>query len=214
VEVRVAQASAVIVQHVPAAAQDKFMQWQRGIARVVGRFAGYVGTDIYPPGDRCRDEWVVVQHFDDDESLQQWLSSPVRGRWIQEIQAEMGEGHTTQLSGGFASWFADRVQDEAVPAGWKMALSVLLGLYPTVMILTLYFPGPFTTGWNIAIAMLLGNALSVSVLQWALMPVLNKILGPWLRADRKSHARLFYGGLALICLVLAILCAIFRQLSS
>lgn len=212
-EVRVAQASAVFVQHVPAAAKDKFLQWQRGIARVAESFAGYAGTDVYPPGDKCREQWVVVQHFDDDESLQQWLRSPVRLRWIQEIQAEMGECHTTQLSGGFASWFVDRVQNEAPPAGWKMALAVLLGLYPTVMLLTLYFPGPFTNTWNIALAMLLSNALSVSVLQWAIMPVLNKILGPWLQADRKSHARLVYGGLALIFVALAAQCALFWQLS-
>jgi antibiotic biosynthesis monooxygenase (ABM) superfamily enzyme len=44
--------------------------------------------------------------------------------------------------------------------------------------------------------MLLSNALSVSALQWAVMPVLDKVLDPWLRADRKSHARLVYGGLA------------------
>ena len=29
-------------------------------------FAGYRGTDIYPPNDSQHDEWVIVIHFDDE----------------------------------------------------------------------------------------------------------------------------------------------------
>ena len=95
-----------------------------------------------------------------------------------------------------------------------MALIVLLGLYPTVMVLTLFFPGPYTRGWNLAVAMLLGNALSVSALQWIVMPVLNNVSGSWLRADAKRHARLLYGGSVLILLALFLLCLLFAQFSA
>ena len=104
-EVRVAHASAVIVQHVPAAAKAKFLTWQRGIAQIAKSFPGYAGTDIYPPGDPDNDEWVIVQHFDDDEVLQHWLTVPVREQWIEKIQGELGQGTCTNLHGGFGAWF-------------------------------------------------------------------------------------------------------------
>jgi antibiotic biosynthesis monooxygenase (ABM) superfamily enzyme len=213
-EVRVAHASAVIVQHVPHASKERFLEWQRGIAHVAEGFAGYAGTDIYPPADASRDEWVVVMHFDDDESLEHWLTAPVRERWIQEIQAELGHGQCTNFHGGFADWFTKRIAEDAPPADWKMALAVLLGLYPTVMLLALYFPGPYTHRWGMAISMLIGNALSVSALQWVVMPVLNKLLGPWLQADAKKQSGVFYGGIAAILVALAALCVVFRELSS
>jgi uncharacterized protein len=213
-EVRLAHASAVIVQHVPAAARDRFLQWQRDISQIAERFPGYSSTDIYPPSDAAHDEWVIVQYFDDPDSLQNWLNAPVRKHWIDKIQHEMGKARETDIHGGFSEWFNERAQDQADPAGWKMALAVLLGLYPTVMLLTLYFPGPYLIGWGMALSMFIGNALSVSILQWGVMPVLNKLLGPWLQAERRQSPRLFYGGIVLILATLAILCAAFRVLAN
>jgi antibiotic biosynthesis monooxygenase (ABM) superfamily enzyme len=50
-----------------------------------------------------------------------------------------------------------------------MALTVLLGLYPTVMLLTLTV-GRATRPFRLAAAVLIGNALSVSILQDAVTP--------------------------------------------
>jgi len=95
---------------------------------------------------------------------------------------------------------------------WKMALTVLLGLYPTVMVLTL-FPGPYTEPLGLALAMLIGNALSVSILQWAVMPVLNSLLAPWLRANSEQRRAYSVGGLFLILFFLAGFALLFRQVT-
>ncbi len=79
-DVRVSQASAVVVQRVPAASADWFMQWQRGVSTAAEIFGGYRGTEVYPPRDDQRNEWVVVIHFDGEKSLREWLDSPVRKR--------------------------------------------------------------------------------------------------------------------------------------
>ena len=39
---------------------------------------------------------------------------------------------------------------------------------------------------GIAIAMLIANAMSVSTLQWGLMPILRKVLGRWLKANSRK----------------------------
>jgi antibiotic biosynthesis monooxygenase (ABM) superfamily enzyme len=215
-ELRVCRASAVVLQRVPAASADWFMQWQRGIAAAAEGFAGYRGTDVYPPADSQRDEWVVVIHFEDEKSMGEWLGSPVRAQWVEKLQAQSRHFELKALPGGFGPWFAGlaRGPDEPAPPSWKMALTVLLGLYPTVMLLTL-FPGPYTQRLGLAVAMLIGNALSVSILQWAVMPVLTgrRLLGPWLEANSAQQRVFSLGGLLLILGLLACLTLLFRSVT-
>jgi antibiotic biosynthesis monooxygenase (ABM) superfamily enzyme len=165
-EVRSSGASLVIVQQIQPADADWFLEWQHGIAAAAEKSPGYKGTDVYPPTDCQRKEWVVVIHFEDDKSLREWLDSPIREQWVDKLRARAGEFALKALPGGFGPWFAGltRQRDAAAPPSWKMALTVLLGLYPTVMLLTL-FPGPYLNPLGFALAMLIGNALSISILQ-------------------------------------------------
>ena len=125
-EVRVSRASAVVVQRVPATNADWFMEWQRGIAGAAEAFGGYRGTDVYPPTDSRRDEWVAVVHFENEKSLQEWLDSPVRAQWVDKLQTQVGDFELKELPGGFGSWFAGLGQGPAgaTPPSWKMALAV------------------------------------------------------------------------------------------
>ena len=213
-EVRASRASAVVVQRVPAARVDWFMEWQQGVTEAAEEFAGYRGTDVYPPADDRRDEWVVVVHFADEASLQGWLNSSVRAQWVEKLQAQVGDFEFKALPGGFGPWFAglDRGPKEAPPSEWKMALTVLLGLYPTVMLLTL-FPGPYTQPLGLAFAMLIGNALSVCILQWAVMPVLNILVARWLKANWDGQKALLVGGVIVILAVLAGMAILFRLIT-
>jgi uncharacterized protein len=214
VEIHMSRASAVVVQRVPAALADLFMEWQRGVTVAAEGFSGYLSTDVYPPADNLQDEWVVVINFEDEESLQAWLDSPARAQWVEKLQAQVGDFELKALPGGFGSWFAGLAQGQArtPPPSWKMALTVLLGLYPTVMVLTL-FPGSYTQPLGLAVAMLIGNALSVSILQWIVMPVLNSLLAPWLKANTKQQRASSFGGLVLILVLLAGFALLFRQLT-
>ncbi len=56
---------------------------------------------------------------------------------------------------------------------------VLLALYPTVMLLTLFL-SPWLAGLPTAGAMLIGNMVSVAILTWLLMPLVNRLFGFWL----------------------------------
>lgn len=213
-EIRISRASAVVVQHVPPALADWFIEWQQGVSGAAELFAGYRGTDVYPPADTQHDEWVVVIHFNDEDSLKGWLDSPVRGQWVERLESHVGKFELKALPGGFASWFSGQegCSQGQPPPAWKMALTVLLGLYPTVMILTL-FPGPYTQPLGLAVAMLIGNALSVSILQWGVMPLLNKLLAPWLKAPPDQNMAVSVAGLGSILCLLAGFAVIFRQIT-
>jgi uncharacterized protein len=205
-----ARASSVIVHHVPPDRVEQFLELQRGITEAAKAFPGYQATDVYPPADRQQSDWVVVIHFDGPETLQRWLDSPARGEWIEKLRKEMGNFRLKTLPAGFGTWFAGLVNgSEAALPPWKIALSVLLALYPTVMVLAICI-GPYLNPLGLAVSMLISNALSISILQWAVTPALNPLLRPWLRANEENQRAFSLGGLAAILLLLAVMAILFR----
>lgn len=210
--VRVSRASSVIVHRVPPAAADRFLAVQEEFTRAAEAFPGYQGTEVYPPADPNAAEWVVLIHFADAASLQTWLGSPVRAGWVEKLRKEVGEFRLKTLPTGFGTWFTDTGTGPArLPPGWKMVLTVLLGLYPTVILLTLTV-GRLTEPLGLAVAMLIGNALSVALLQYAVMPMLTRGFGPWLHAAPTRRAKSL-AGVGLILLLLAGLTLLFRQIT-
>jgi antibiotic biosynthesis monooxygenase (ABM) superfamily enzyme len=210
---RVSKATAVIVHRIPAGKVDWFLDWQRGVAAAVEAFPGYRGTEVYPPPGGREGEWVVLVNFGDEASLKAWVDSPVRGQWVDRLTAAIGGFDLQVPPGGFGAWFSRCMQGKGeAPPAWKMALVVLLGLYPTVMCLSL-FPGPILSPLGLAVSMLVGNALSVAILQWGVMPVLNVLSAPWMAAnapEKKTFSRI---GVGVILTILASLAAFFHSVT-
>src|SRR5262249_61710600 len=98
--------------------------WQGAIPARAESPAGYRDTDVYPPADGQREEWVIVIHFDDEKSLQQWLGSKPRAEWIEKLRAKGSDFELKTLPGGFGPWFAGlgRRPDD-VPPSWKIAVA-------------------------------------------------------------------------------------------
>jgi antibiotic biosynthesis monooxygenase (ABM) superfamily enzyme len=208
-EVRGARASSVIVQRVPAHAADTFLDWQRAITVDAAKFPGYQTTEIYPPSNE-QNEWVIILHFDDSQSLQAWLDSPERAEWMTKLPHELGSFRLKMLPSGFGAWFAGLGEDGRLPAHGKVILSVLLGLYPVVMLLTILL-SPYTVSWfGLAIALLISNALGVVILEWG-TPALNRfLLARWLRARGRKDQRVTLIGTAAILAALGVMAALFR----
>jgi antibiotic biosynthesis monooxygenase (ABM) superfamily enzyme len=211
-EVRGARASAVIVQRVPVEKVDRFLELQHGIAEAARGFPGYQKVDIYPPAEPERTEWVVIIHFDDEQTLQRWLDAPARAEWIARFHNEIGEFRLKKLPSGFSAWFTGQVRDDTLPPSWKIALAVLLPLYPTVMVLTI-LDLPSASRFGLSVARLLGNALSIAILQWAVTPYLNVLLTPWLRAKGREGRRVTLVGLVLILAALGGMTVLFRAIA-
>ncbi len=205
------RASSVIVHRVPPELRERFLELEHGITAAARSFPGYQATDVYPPAAGQPPVWVVVIHFDDTASLRRWLDSPERAGWVTKLRGELGDFHLKTLPGGFAAWFADLLTgpDEPVPPSWKFAVSVLFALYPTVMLLTV-FVGPYTNGLGLSLAMLLSNVLSCALLQWLAMPIVNQVLGPWMRANTREQRALSLGGLVVILVLIGGMAGLFR----
>jgi antibiotic biosynthesis monooxygenase (ABM) superfamily enzyme len=208
-EVRGPRSSSVIVHRVTPGSNAVFLEWQRGITGAAEGFPGYQATEVYPPAADRSQEWVILIHFDSAKSLQDWLASPQRAEWTAKLPREIRQFRLKTLPSGFAAWFAGLAEDGESLPHWKMFLTVLLGLYPTVMLLTLFL-SPHTNRFGLAVAMLIGNAASVAFLEWLGMPVMSRLLGPWLRANGKETRAFSLVGLALMLVVLGAMAFVFH----
>ena len=206
-------ASSVIVHHPPPERVEQFLEMQRGITEAAKVFPGYQATDVYPPaeGESPAGEWVVVIHFDGFETLQRWLDSSVRTEWVSKLRKEMGDFRLETLPAGFGAWFTGLVDgsEGTLPPSWKIALTVLFQLYPTVMVLAIFI-SPYVSVLGLAVSMLISNALSVSILQWVVTPALNQLLGPWIAANKDKQRAYSLGGLVVILLLLLGMVILFR----
>jgi len=212
--VRGPRASSVIVHRFPADHADAFMQWLHGITDAAGAYPGYQATEIYPPtgvsdADADGDEWVVIIHFDDEQMLQAWLDAPERAAWVAKLPHEARDFRMHTMPAGFGSWVAGQTADGTPVPHWKSFLLVLVGLYPVVMLLTLIV-SPRTAGLGMALAMLVGNILSVAILEWAVMPLLNRALATWLAAHGRDGRLVSVAGAALIVVALLGMAVAFR----
>jgi uncharacterized protein len=210
-DVRGARVSTVVIQRVPADRVPRFLECQRALTEAAKRFPGYQSTELFPSADDRPDEWVTIIHFDDQHTLQRWLDSQVRAEWVTKLRDEIGDFQLKTLPSGFGAWFAGLVTgpEGEPPPSWKMAMTVLLGLYPTVMLLALLV-GRHMGPLGMALSMLISNTLSVAICQWVVMPPLTTALGPWLRANASDRRSLSIGGLFLIWLVLGGLAVLFH----
>jgi antibiotic biosynthesis monooxygenase (ABM) superfamily enzyme len=201
-DVHGARASTVITQVIPASAREAFLEWQRGFCAAAAEAPGYQTTEIYPPADG-QEPWVIVVHFDDHETLSAWLDSPKRAEWIARKPSEIPDFRLKTLPSGFAAWFVGTIEGSAVPLPpkWKMALTVLIMLYPTVMLLSIYV-SPHIHSLGLAWSILASNILSVAILQWIVQPALDPVLGPWLRANEESQKAYSVLGLATLLFLL------------
>lgn len=213
-DVRGPRASTVIVHRVPADDMESFMEWQRGIRAATESFPGYQGTDIYPPADGQHTEWVVVIHFTDPKELQQWLNSPVRAEWLARLPTGVAHFQMKTLPAGFGPWFAGLVGggQAGTPPAWKMAVMVLFGLYPTVMLIQILVL-PHVLALGRAGSVLVDNTVSVCLLQWLVMPPLQRLAHPWLFPKANQGPAFSAGGFFLILLLLAVLVFLFRQVT-
>lgn len=173
----------VVVSHpVDPAEEDAFLDWQRRVTDAERAFPGFGGSELFRPVPGGQDDWTAVFRFDTEEHLNDWLESPQRKRLLDE-GAQFHDFELHRIASPFGSWFSfgDEGATEA-PAQWKTALSVLVGLYPTVVLLTLGISEIWEDGdlWE---TLLVGNILSVCLLTWVVMPIVTRALRFWLAPD-------------------------------
>ena len=120
----------------------------------------------------------------------------------------------------FESWFASSERGVKPPPGWKLSAIVLLVLYPIVMLEVFTLNHILKAiGVETALSIFIGNAISVAITGFLLIPWASKLLNWWLVPPESSAAKrtaigagLVIGLYAVSVIIFAILIAVYPQL--
>ncbi|MEU9499344.1 antibiotic biosynthesis monooxygenase [Streptomyces sp. NPDC048196] len=188
---------------------DDFLDWQRRMDQEESAFEGFRGTELFRPVEGLQDEWTTLYRFDNAEHLDAWLTSAER----QEVLAEGSKFNDFRLrtiDNSFGSWFAfdENGRQAPPPSETKSAVAVWVGLYPTVVLLTLALA---PLGMPLWLGLLVGNLLSSFIMSFLTMPhYVNRLLKRWLRPPPDApRARTNLVGLGVVAAVMAFWAVVF-----
>lgn len=216
--------SSFVVEYiVPAGQAHSFNQWYGRLVDAARRFEGYTRTDLCPPLD-CGDgvvKWYYIVHFATPENLNRWLKSDIRKRLLEEgrdtFLAYRYKSFTTGLEGWFSNQFGgDGEQKNLGPPAWKQVLSVVLGLYPTLIIQGIIFGAlGVMQSWPMPTSLVVNNLITSSLLTWLVMPLVTRFLSFWLYpAYRISNGRKDAIGTGIVGMALAFMVSIFNVIQA
>lgn len=195
--------TAIVTQRIDPEKTDDFLKWQKEISHATSTYEGYDHTDLFPPVPGIQEEWVTVIHFKSNAHLDHWLHSETRAAFKKQFEEQFGYFELRKVATGLGFWFQGA---GAKAAPWKMVLTVVLALYPSVMLLNVVM-FPHLTFLPLPARLLVGNLCTVSMLQWLIMPHLTKSLGWWYQPVPSKKLRTDLLGLGLVAFILTgILC--------
>lgn len=214
--------SSFVVEYIVPVGQDRlFNQWYARLVDAARQHEGFTRSDLCPPLD-CGDgvvKWYSIVHFSTPEFLNQWLKSDTRKQLLEEGQDTFLAYRYKSFTTGLEGWFSNQLggdgeQSTLGPPAWKQVLSVVLGLYPTIMVQGMVFGalGLMQT-WPIPTAMVVNNLITSSLLTWLVMPLVTRLLGFWLRpAYRITRDRTDAMGALIVVSALMIMVGVFNGL--
>lgn len=175
----------VFVTEVIPEKEVEYRQWLAKIHQVESRFPGFKGIYVGPPS-QGKKNWITLLQFDSVAHLDQWLTSAERKQVLEESKELVNSLESHRLISPYACWFKSVEPNPALlPAVWKQAMIVLLVLFPIVM-LEFKLVNPRLTGLNISLATFIGNAISVSLVTWPMVPLAIAFLHWWLLPEGKE----------------------------
>ncbi|GAA2315897.1 antibiotic biosynthesis monooxygenase [Streptomyces caniferus] len=188
---------------------DAFLAWQRRMTQKESAFEGFRGTELFRPVEGLQDEWTTLYRFDSAEHLDAWLTSAERKEALAEGE-KFHDFRMRTIDNSFGSWFAFEENGREVPppSETKTSVAVWVGLYPTVVLLTLALSPAKLPLW---LGLLVGNLLSSFIMSFVTMPFyVNPLLKRWLRPRPDApvtRTRLL--GLGLVTAVMVFWAAVF-----
>lgn len=178
-------ATEVIVSELRAGKENEYRDWANRIDKLESRFPGFRGSYMQPPSPG-ENAWTTVLRFDTVEKLNAWLDSPIRAGILKEAEGLVDHVVAHRVDTSFPGWVpADPVTGKP-PNLWKTASLVLLTLFPIVM-LELKFLTPHLHPLGLGPGTFVGNAISVGLTTWPLMPLAIRLFHPWLFPENQPR---------------------------
>ncbi|HEY3491143.1 MAG TPA: antibiotic biosynthesis monooxygenase [Candidatus Deferrimicrobiaceae bacterium] len=168
----------IVTWRVRAGCEKEFEAWRREIGAAALGFQGHMGIDVFRPAG-SGGEYVVVFRFDTYDHLRAWQESDVRRDLLKKAEPFREKEPTYHQQSGLEYWFVPAGGTESPPR-WKMVIVTVLGVWP-LSILVPWLLNPLIANFAFVLKALLIAVGIVILLTWVVMPVLVRILRPWLQ---------------------------------
>jgi antibiotic biosynthesis monooxygenase (ABM) superfamily enzyme len=170
-----------ITRQVRAGCEAEFQQALREFLQASFAHGGVWGASMLTPlpGSDSR-EFGILRTFANEQERGAFYESPMFKAWDERARTlTEGEPVHRQLH-GLEAWFRS---PQNPPPRWKMAVATFLGVFPTAMGLNLTL-GSAIRPWPFLLSNTVFNACMVGLLTWVVMPLVTRLLKPWLLKGR------------------------------
>lgn len=198
----------VFITQVHPENEKAFREWIAKIHCAEAKFPGFRGVYVQSPTPGSGVNWITLLQFYSPEHLDGWLHSPERQKVISEAQALISSMESHRMISPYAGWFASVGQKGALSPVWKQSMLVLLVLFP-IVVFELKYLTLLTAGLNPSLSTFIGNAISVSLISWPMMPITLLFLGWWLIPKAEHSRKVTLIGLLIVVVLYLIEIALF-----
>jgi antibiotic biosynthesis monooxygenase (ABM) superfamily enzyme len=191
--------------------EGDFRSAQVRLAIAGSHFPGYQGTVALPPdaGGAC----LSLIRFRTGPQLAGWMRSGERSEALRGLRSSLTKDFSVVSS---TTPFGTTVRFEdgrtLMTPNWKSAMILLLVLYPTVMILSRFFvPILDRVGAQPWLALWVSQIVSVSAMQWWLMPAVTRPFQRWLDPVDGAGLRISVAGATVVVALYAATLTLFAS---
>lgn len=175
----------VMVTDIKPGKEAAYRAWVDRIQKLQAAFPGYIGSFVQPPQHK-ETGWTTVLRFDSAPHLEAWLKSGARAAMVKESQDLVAGFHAQRIDTSFPGWVPNDPVTGKPPNMWKTAGLILLTLFPLVM-LEIRFLNPHLHALNPAVGTFIGNAITVALTTWPLMPLAIWGFHAWLFPENRPR---------------------------
>jgi uncharacterized protein len=172
--------TAVISHLVKPGQEQAYEQWLHDVSDVAQQFAGHAGVDFVRPVDTSYPEYAIILKFDCYQHLRAWLDSPIRQRWIDQVQPLVQHDQKVQVLTGLETWFTlPGKLVQRPPKRYKMAILSALAVFVVAQGLGLVVAPVLTSLPPLGRSFVL-TLVTVFILTYVVMPRVTRLFYRWL----------------------------------
>jgi antibiotic biosynthesis monooxygenase (ABM) superfamily enzyme len=172
--------SVLFSRHIKKDRETEYEEWARAVTAAARNFPGYLSASaMNVPGSR---EYHLLYTFADRASLDAWLDSEERARWMVEVDALTEAERGLQKVTGLETWFTlsgTKIHTMKPPSRWKMWLVTVTAIYPLILVL-FWLLAPRIAHLPLGLRALIFPLVLVTLMTYAVMPAMTRMLRRWL----------------------------------
>ncbi len=175
---KIPSVTVLVNREVPAADEKSFLATLKRLLEEFDRFPGTSGSAVFRREDGSAVEFSILKRFASEADHEAWLASPGFARWRTEVTLAGHANDQVIRYAGMESFFVS-AKAPAAPPTWKMALLLLLAVYPTSLAVS-HWLAPALANLPLFAGALVTSVLMVLSMTYVLVPVLTKLFDAWL----------------------------------